>query len=1220
MSFWDSLDDAKEPGEKVFDWLTKRFGLQKAGFSSWVRKVLPLFEQSVHLYILTREKKGKFLLIIETCDSAGSQGPTYTALDGLGPTLTSVVERAGGVREGCEAQYLHFFCEQLLATDGNFVVATRNFASDRDPREEFESRRDAMRAQYLRGADGLRESNHPDQERQQADAEVRAEVEALSKPGESHGEALYERLDPEDGDQDTDSRWACVIVHAGTAFKARFKVNRATGTVEMTDDKPIVKIGKTASGPNVRQDKEADVPYYVSATTTAELELHAAMQRLEETGILKDCVVRSSLDLSSLSRKGVRLERVLVEGDVKVRTGHITDLVLKECVLLGRLDARSCHLLGGLTVDNTDVHGLTNLPSPGVWTRLVVNLEAARIEGALTLTRLNCWGSLWAPRIKVGRYADLRGFRVMPAHDEKRASAVPSADSASSGASGVDHEAANKVSLRKILISRHDHFNMVNFEQATIGGDVDLGIHVRDREDALPKGFDLAKKDLAEALRDSVIVGQITFQYARIAGSLSVPGLRIATLKAEYLDTAVSAPIAHFSLMGARIGGSLLCYLSDSDWYASAAAVPPLRCVVGGSLDLTLAELGGALDFRSLVVHGNLNMTALQCRFVSLNALEIAADSELKLMPFDLDELLNVPAPVIRLEGDEELLPVARIHGDIDLHGSQIPAGITAAGAQCLGAITIVGGEIGGLRFKPFVLQKTKNGVSAPEWKPARIGSLRAVDLRFTRRLHFFGTRFSDERSTNPAPLRPRPAFEVHNCFINGGIYFSDPSIYDDDLSFDEKSWAYHWAGYPDRKSLYPSQGDKDLPQSLKVAVDARNRRIDGNASWVDAELDALATCFKGDVEVVNCELDGDFDFTNAAVNGHLRLTDTVVRADVRAAAFSEEAPQPGRWMRVASCTSLELDALSCDGDVDLSGCRLTSVPGGNKQVVSARGSKIAGELRLAREVDNGTVRCLQRTRHLNLTDAKCGRLVLPQHRSISTVSNTWTIDGLKVSAYAVEGTSDEHQTVKAVTRMLDDAEFAPQVYLDYERSLVSSGRTEDADQIFRLLKFRMWGQDKGEWSSWRAAWETFVIKPVYGSLMGFGTRFLRPVLVFLATLAIAMYAVWTPSRVQPSSARLAAAETGDRFAHAQSQCPVNWDFPDQLWLALRYAVPVVSLVDAGDWEPRDAPAPESASCGTMAAWYVAPRDIVFVVAIVNWLLLPTFLLGVTARIQRRRG
>jgi hypothetical protein len=687
--------------------------------------------------------------------------------------------------------------------------------------------------------------------------------------------------------------------------------------------------------------------------------------------------------------------------------------------------------------------------------------------------------------------------------------------------------------------------------------------------------------------------------------------------------------------------------------------------VIGGDMDLTLAHVEGALDFRALFIDGSLYLHALRSSFITFDSLKL--EDALQQPASGLEDLrrhIRGPGVQMTLTGGDEARPVTTVKGNVGLVGAQVPAGITAEGAQFEGTVTIIGGKIGGLRFTPTVLLRTEQSdETEPDWIPTRIGSLRAVDLRFTRRLHFFGTRFGTRGLSTPSQ-RPRASLEIRNCFVNGGVYFSDPSIKDDKHSYEEKKWAYAWAGYPNWDSL--RSGSRETQRLLK-AIEVRRQRATGpNLPALDEidRDDALATVFAGDVEIVNCELDGDFNFTNAAVAGCLKLTDTVVRADVCAAAFSDEPPQPGRWIRAAHCGSIELEAVTCNGDVDLSGCRIapaaaSSAASAQQRSLNARRAQIDGELRLAvadnhlygRHDEEG-LRCFFGASRLDLTDAKCGRLILPPADRVKRLADDTKLDGLATSEYAAEVVgrkAHDDDCYEAVAALFERADFSPQLYLSYERLLVDAGRVEAANDIYRRMRKRQWLADTHPrhapastafWSVWRGflLWlSQCAYRLVYGGLLGFGTYVWRPFLFWLLTLAIAVWAIWTPDRLQPSAQRLAAAEVSGpvNLANARDLCPGDWGAADRLWLALRHAMPVVDLLETGDWEPREvarsAPAepcarsvivgaPEPFSGSGKLGVSATPKDVLAVIRLINWVLLPVYVIGIAGRIQRRRS
>ena len=164
---------------------------------------------------------------------------------------------------------------------------------------------------------------------------------------------------------------------------------------------------------------------------------------------------------------------------------------------------------------------------------------------------------------------------------------------------------------------------------------------------------------------------------------------------------------------------------------------------------------------------------------------------------------------------------------------------------------------------------------------------------------------------------------------------------------------------------------------------------------------------------------------------------------------------------------------------------------------------------------------------------------------------------------------------------MLSKAEFAPQVYLAYEKSLVESGQMDDANDIYRRMKRRQWEADSHpkampESGWWPRSLAMLLIKMgyrlVYGEVMGFGTFILRPFIALTLALAVALWAIWEPADVQPSAARLAAAEVNGSQHRCESLCPdvKDWGAFDRgLHCAM---LPIVDLLTPGDWEPREKP------------------------------------------------
>jgi hypothetical protein len=1234
--FWQSLPrSTRNRSKAAMRWVVQRFpGKQEidaqddASPFRATRYRLPLFEHKqawLHVLELRQATPVKRLLVIE--QQFDRSADRFTLIDGTGPTLTSLAAQAGGIAEGCEGGYLEFFCACLLAVDGNFVIARERL--EPSPLVGFKKEIHDQRVKYL-GPGAAAE----DRQREAATiSKVNEEIGKIWRvrkveTGLALAPVSLDAIQPGDEPAPRHEQWEGILFYGNGAFKGRLKLDRRTGMVDMLDDDPIAELGKDLHTGTARRDAPGQPPFFVEPVRSIALAATAmhpeeAQKRLRETGLLQDVIVESRLTLgseaSSPNPDTLVLERVSIRGDLELPGSLTSSLVIRECVILGCLIASDSRVRGNLTIENTKVWGLHDLPPEGTpgWVRRVVDFEGTRIDGALIATRLTIRGSLWAPKLTVGSHTDLRGLHVLPPYAIER----------------------DEHGDRKVRLHNADAANIVNFEQAHFGGSVDLGIHVRDRRSSFGRpGF-----------RDAVVVGQLILNHARVEGSLWTSGLSVVSLPTERLTPDSAKPLTSLSAWGARIQGSLLCHLSDSDSLGSGVNLPPLRLVVGAALDFTGATIGGFLDLRIAYIGGDLMLSGICCEWVSFDGMHVDPSNmpSLSLFNFPLREFLAEPSVQLTFpsrKAKAEKWPVATVRGDLTLFSARVRHGITCTGTQIHGAVTIVGGEIGGFRVKPHVLKRRDAGCN-PKWIRTRIGSFLAKDLRFTQRIHLFGAVFSSteagresDHAAAPAPealpvkaTRPRPAMEVNNCFINGGIYFSDPRIYDDRRSFEEKAWAYRWAGFETVEDLETGKPSGRLRWAERI----RTRRGRGDAVHRNRLLvcDLLASLFDGDVEVVNCELDGDFDFTNAAIDGYLRLTDSMVRADIRAAPFSEEPPR-GTWTRAAHCSSLGLDTTTCEGDVDLSGCCVRPQSRDEREAsagsggLSARGAIIRGDLCLMTASGARVARLFTAENRVDLTDARCGRMLMPPGDSMAHMARGWSIEGLHVGSYAL-GAHVNASERDAVLALLDKADFAPQAYVNYERSLVDSGSIEDADHVYRSLKKRRWKQDSGGWSLLRLVWETLVYKWIFGGLMGYGTRFLRPLLYFVLTLAVAMGAVWNPIDVQPSSARLAAAEAGARSAQLRSACPDDWDITERLWLAVHYAVPIVSLVDAGDWEPRESPPAAGSPCAVSAAGEdselarlkrgLSPKNIANVIATLNWILLPVFLLGVTARIQRRR-
>lgn len=1149
---------------------------------------LPLFERKpvwLHVLELRGDKPVKRLLVIE---QGFDPSDPFTLVDGIGTTLSRFAARAGGVDDDQQELYIEFFCACLLAEDGNFVVA-RGPVAAREPAGFRKATREA-RAKYLGGGaiaeDGKRVTEAVDK--------VNEEIARLRGNGAL---ALVPSTNAEeDKSGQAPARWKGVLFYGTMAYDVGLTLDRRSGMVSMVRDEPIAELGKGVSIGTARRDASGQPPFFVEPAdpdSIEPMEPEQAWRRLRDNGLLQDVVVNGNLALGTEAparSDALVVERVSIQGDLTLPATLLLSLVLRECVVLGNIVASECRVRGSVRIENVTVWGLEG-PAPKGWLRRVVNFEGAQVEGVFAATRLTVRGTLWAPRLKVGSHTDLRGLHVLPPF-------------------AIEAE-------RKLRFHRADVGNMANFEQAEFGASVDMGLYVRDAE----------SKDTMQGFRDAVIIGQLVLDHARLEGALWVAGLSVVTVPDSRLVDGTRSPLTSLSLWGSRIEGALLCNVSTSVWYGSGVRIPALRLVVGGEMDLTYARLGGALDLRTAYVAGALKLSAIRCDQVTFDGASLDHDAPpLSLLRLPMREFIDLPSiqvrPPQRAAGTPEW-PVATVLGDLTIVNARVPYGIDCKGTQLLGAVSIVGGEIGGIRVQPYVLPCSKHG-DEPLWQRPRMGSFTAADLRFTRRIQFFGAAFGPAYALAPGSAatavgtdRPRPAVEINNCFVNGGVHLCDCRIYDDPRSFDEKRWAYHWAGFASWKDL--KRGET---RRLKAAEDIRTRRGKGQRVSQQEIFDAdlLASLFDGNVEIVNCELDGDFDLTNASIDGCLKLTDTVVHTDIRAAPFSDEPPFR-RWTRAADCAAIDFEAMTCDGDLDLSGCRV-----GNSLL--ARRSNVVGDLRLT-TADAQSIRSFVAEGSVDLTDARCGRLRLPSTQDVESMKGKWKVEGLVVGAYEVCAIAGQDWNEReAVLALLDKAEFSPQAYVNYERSLANEGRVEDADIVFRAMNEREWGRQIGSWSALRLVWERLV-HLVRGGLMGYGTRVGYPLWYFLATLVLAMWAVWNPQDVQPSSARLAAAEATDRMPSLRDQCAEEWSVVDRFWLALHYAVPVVSIVDASDWDPRESPPTAGTPCAALSAQdpggparlkrWMSPKNIAQFVAVVNWVLLPWFLLGVTSRIQRRR-
>lgn len=1149
---------------------------------------LPLFERKpvwLHVLELRRERPVKRLLVIEQGFESSDQ---FTLVDGIGTTLSRFAARAGGVDDDQQELYIEFFCACLLAEDGNFVVA-RGPVDAREPTGFRKATREAREKYLGHGAiaeDGERETKAVNKVNEEI-AKLRGKGALALAPSANAG-----------GDKagQSSEEWKGVLFYGTMAYDVGLTLERRSGMVLMVHDVPIAELGKGVNTGTARRDASGQPPFFVEpagSDSSETMEPEQAWRRLRDNGLLQDVVVNGNLTLGTevpARSDALVVERVSIRGDLTLPATLSLSLVLRECVVLGNIVASACRVRGSVTIENVTVWGLEG-PAPKGWLRRVVNFEGAHVDGVFAATRLTVRGTLWAPRLKVGSHTDLRGLHVLPPF-------------------AIEAE-------RKLRFHPADAGNMANFEQAEFGASVDMGLYVRDAE----------SKDTMQGFRDAVIIGQLVLDQARLEGALWVAGLSVATVSDTRLVDGTRSPLTGFSLWGSRIEGALLCNVSNSVGYGSGVRIPALRLVVGGEMDLTYARLGGALDLRTAYVAGALKLSAIRCDHVAFDGASLDHDAlPLLLLRLPMREFIDLPSIQLRPPEpatDTPDWPVATVLGDLTIVNARVPYGIDCKGAQLLGAVSIVGGEIGGIRVQPYVLQCNKYG-DEPLWLRPRVGSFTATDLRFTRRIQLFGAAIgpahvpaSGSATTATGTVRPRPSVEINNCFVNGGVHLSDSRIYDDQRSFDDKRWAYHWAGFASRNDL-----SRRVTSRLASAEAIRTQRGNGGPVSQNEIFDAdlLASLFDGNVEIVNCELDGDFDFTNASINGCLKLTDTVVHTDIRAAPFSDEPPL-GRWTRAANCAAIDFEAMTCDGDLDLSGCRV------GKSLLARRAS-VVGDLRLT-TADAQSVRTFAAEGSVDLTDARCGRLRLPSTQDVKRMKGSWKVEGLAVGAYEVCATAGQGGNEREVVlSLLDKAEFSPQAYVNYERSLANAGRVEDADIVFRAMKEREWGREIGRWSALRLVWERLV-HLVRGGLMGYGTRVGYPLWYFLATLALAMWAVWNPQDVQPSTARLAAAEATDRAPSLRDQCAEEWRVVDRFWLALHYAVPVVSIVDASDWDPRESPPTAGTPCAALSAQdpgdlarlkrWASPKNIAQVVAVVNWVLLPWFLLGVTSRIQRRR-
>ncbi|OJX02289.1 MAG: hypothetical protein BGO72_00870 [Burkholderiales bacterium 70-64] len=772
----------------------------------------------------------------------------------------------------------------------------------------------------------------------------------------------------------------------------------------------------------------------------------------------------------------------------------------------------------------------------------------------------------------------------------------------------------------------------------------------------------------------------IALPYARITGELEIGaatdettrrigGARSALVDGEAIATVVNGALdlsaittdslwlsgtvcdGYAALDYAVIGKELCMHSGGSGHHGAqfrtATGLSLASAHVGGSVSLDAAQVGHDLSLYLARIEGNLSLGGarigenLNANFASVRGY---------LTAFLARDRITDHA--VHLSVGKHLLM-----SGCDIRFCEL------RGVDIKGGLDIIAAKFERLMVAPAIERTGTHANGNPQYwiRPNRIGRVRVQTVTVSGNLLLAGILTADAGST----LRTgeeRAGFSVRHSRIGGDLALALQGTPEADLveRFADKPGTIDWR----RPDPAP-----DAPPAERGAIDA--------SPLAKPRHEDVYTDVWGDLDLRANHVGGRLGLQNVTVAGQIHLNDTQVVLDVE---LNGDYTLDGASFSglVTRCTCLDLEKLTCDGDVILTGLHLrcppedlevAHIPVQRHGTLSARDMIVKGDLRfgppgsdrpdpesqpLPMALIDGTIdlsgvradRLVLSRRNLG----KDGKVLLERGRfgrfdMIDPPPQSIELAGIQVGRwYFIHVGKDGRKCEPAPVAVIVDVlrkmpTFDRMAWIDIENGLRNEGRDLEANEVYvsmrraarmREHEQRRLGEDKRDErrpvpDRLRYRWSRFKDQLKF-LLTRYGTAVGRPMWPFLPVLLLSLWIFSNECNVAATTELLQVL--GDKPALAASSCRPG---PGSTTLPL-----AISPAQLGTpWRFTDAMALTvryqvpiigvlthnrwEASARSLPGGFLSAEGYAFWVELYHWIAWPLFLIGVAARAFRGR-
>ena len=1162
--------------------------------------------------------------------AATSGVDSVVPLDGSSPPLHRINKLPDELRLDAESvvPYLAFFCWAVQGEEGSFQIPRSTWREIPLLRAPDDTQREGL----ARGDWGIRPMD-PEEER------------SKGFPARSEGEF----------------RFGTTIAYSNAVFRTWMAVS-PSGMVTMLDDKPIVaeiptrieKFGSArlgiprrlaAIGHRLLDTKQVDDDWLLgspapdAATAHRRVTAREFVEALQRETTVADLEVNDELvewAPSDPSDRRPRLIRncVFQRGLGAGHSASVAPVSLVHCLIEGGFSARGSDLKGAWLFVECRIAASKDSDRNEV----AIDLDNARFADDVEFFACAVYGRLSGTSLEAKQHLRIRGCRFTRAvPNAARLVRVADIEAFTEARSGFGSE------------QRFGNPPAIALPYARIAGELEIGAATDDTTRRI--GGARFKQIGGEAIA-TVVHG----------------ALDLSAIKAESLSLSGTMCDGYAALDYAVIGKELDMHRGGSGHlgaqFRTTTGLSLMSAHIGGSVTLNAVQVGQDLSLYLARIEGS----------VSLDAAQVAQDLSLYLA---------------RIEGNLSL-GGTRIGGELKADFTSVRGYLTAflerdriaERAVHLGVgrdLRMIGCDIrycelrgvdikgdlviGMAKFERLMvgLAIERTGTHAngnPQYwiKPNRIGRVRVQTVTVSGDLTLAGI-LTASAGDAMGPGEERTGFSVRHSRIGGDLALSLPSAPEADLveRFADEPGTIDW-----RRPDPPPDSAPDTPPAERGAIDASPL---AKPRYEDVHADVW-----GDLDLRANRVEGRLVLQNIAVAGQIHLNDTRVVLDVelRSDYMHDGASFSGLRTR---CTHLDLEKLTCDGDVILTGLdvvrptnnpKLAHIPVQLHGTLSARDMIVKGDLRFGSDrpalasqprpmalidgaIDLSGVRAARLVLSRNNLGEHCDKIMLERGQferfdMIDPPPNPIELAGIQVGRwYFIKGEECVPAPVNVILDVLRHMPtFDRMAWIDIENGLRNEGRELEANEVYVSMRrearkrehkqHRLYkderrpapGRLRYHWSRFKDQLKFLFTR--YGTAVG------RPMWPFLPILLLSLWIFSDECNVAATTELLQAL--GDKPTLAASRCrpgpgsttlPLTispaqlgapWRFTDAAALTVRYQVPIIGVLTHSRWEAS----PRSLSGGFLSA-----EGYAFWVELYHWFAWPLFLIGVAAHAFRGR-